>query len=273
MRLALTCLLMLFAGVAQAACPPSGNCAIADGRYLAYPPPSWDGKTPLPTMMFLHGYSQVPENYAEPTGWFMKFGAEKGVLLILPEGQEKTWSYIGSPMENRDDAGFLGHVLDDVEARYPVERKRLWIAGFSQGASMAWYAACALGDRIAAVTPVAGAFWDPLPENCAKGPVNMLHIHGSEDQVVPMEGRPIGERWKQGDVKKSIAVMLNSNTCKGEMTPEKRSIGPMTDCTGGLSTCAGGKTTKLMLCMHEGGHWITREYLEAAWLFVNELKG
>ncbi len=157
--------------LADTECPMSGVCSIPSGRYLAFPPPGWDGKTPLPTMIFLHGYNQTPENYAEPSGWFMGFGAEKGVLLILPEGKEKTWSYVGSPMENRDDAGFIRKVLDHVELRYPLDRKRLWIGGFSQGASMAWYAACALGDRIAAVTPVAGAFWEPLPRSCAQGPL------------------------------------------------------------------------------------------------------
>jgi polyhydroxybutyrate depolymerase len=271
MRLIIAIMLLLMAGQAQAACPSSGNCVISTGRYLAFPPAGWDGKTALPTMIFLHGYNQTPENYAEPSGWFMGFGREKGVLIILPEGKEKTWSYIGSPMENRDDAGFIGQVLDDVEARYPVDRKRLWIGGFSQGGSMAWYAGCALGDRIAAVTPVAGAFWEPLPKTCEKGPLNMLHIHGSADDVVPMAGRAIGDRWRQGDVKQSIKIMLTSGSCTADMGSETLSLGPMTDCKLNRAVCGAKSEKRMMLCMHEGGHWMTRDYLDAAWAFMGTL--
>jgi polyhydroxybutyrate depolymerase len=263
---ALTC-----AMPAKADCPPSGACIIPDGRYLAYPPPDWDGKTPLAAMVFLHGYNQTPDSYAEPSGWFMQFGAANKVLLVLPEGGAKTWSYLGSPMENRDDAGFIGKVLDNVEARYPVDRKRLWVSGFSQGGSMAWYAACALGDRIAAVAPIAGAFWEPLPANCAKGPVNLIHIHGLADEVVPMKGRPIGERWKQGDVMQSLAVMAGSNGCTSESSTLPATLGTMKECSIRTSLCNGKSKTRITLCLHEGGHSLRRDFLDAAWVFVNQL--
>jgi polyhydroxybutyrate depolymerase len=262
----------LVATPAKATCPQSGECVLPSGRYLAFPPKGWDGKTPLATLFFLHGYSQTPENYAEPTGWFMQFGEKEQVLIVLPEGKEKTWSYMGSPMENRDDAGFIKDVLDDVEARYPVKRKQLWLSGFSQGASMVWYAGCALGDRFAALAPVAGAFWEPLPPKCSKGPLNMLHIHGTADEVVPMEGRPIGDRWKQGDVMKSIAIMAESNACKaGAFTPEK-STGSMQKCERLAPQCSDGRQPQITLCRHSGGHWFEQEYLKAGWAFVKSLQ-
>jgi polyhydroxybutyrate depolymerase len=272
MRFVFAALLGLIASSAWAACPQSGSCNIASGRYLAFPPTGWDGKTPLATMMFLHGYSQTPEDYAEPSGWFMQFGALHQVLIVLPEGKEKTWSYIGSPMENRDDTGLLRDVLVDVEARYPVDHKRLWLSGFSQGASMAWYAACALGSRLAAVTPVAGAFWEPLPPTCANGPIPMLHIHGSEDQVVPMEGRAIGEKWRQGDVKKSLAIFETSNGCKPGKSEPGPSLEALDTCTRMPLTCSDGRAMPVILCMHKGGHWLERAYLEAGWTFLQSLQ-
>jgi polyhydroxybutyrate depolymerase len=256
-----------------AECPRSGSCSIESGRYIAMPPPDWDGVSKLPTLVFLHGYSQTPDSYVEPTGWFARFGSENGVFLIVPEGKGKTWSYIGSPMEGRDDAGFIAKVLDDVEARYPVDASKTWISGFSQGGSMAWYAACAMGERFVAATPIAGAFWEPMPTNCAKGPLNLMHIHGLADEVVPMKGRPIGERWRQGDVLGSIGILAASNGCQSTGEPLPDTIGAMGECRRTTSACDGKPKARIALCLHEGGHAFRREHLEAGWLFVKSLKG
>jgi polyhydroxybutyrate depolymerase len=272
MRFLLALFLLFVPAAAVASCPPMGNCVIGSGRYLVYPPANWDGKSPLPTLVFLHGYNQQPEAYNEPTGWFMQFGEKNGILLVIPEGKDKTWSYIGSPMENRDDAGFVRDVLDDVEKRFPVDRTRLWVSGFSQGGSMAWYVACALGDRFAAATPVAGAFWEPLPKNCDKGPVNLFHIHGTADEVVPMKGRPIGERWKQGDVMESLAIETQSNGCKAEPLEALEDFGAMKACRTTLSICGGKPKARAALCLHDGGHRFNADFLEAGWRFVQSLK-
>jgi polyhydroxybutyrate depolymerase len=260
-------LLAAASAVPAAECPKSGSCTLESGRYLAFPPPDWDGKSALPALMFLHGYSQVPEAYAEPAGWFMQFGADHGVLLLIPEGKEKTWSYIGSPMENRDDTGFLADVLDDAAKRYPIDLKRVSLSGFSQGGSMAWYAGCALGNRFRAVLPVAGAFWEPLPANCTEGPLNLLHIHGRGDEVVPMAGRPIGEKWKQGDVHASLAIESTSNQCRAKTDRAIHAIGPMSQCTRTVSSCDNRPGALAYLCMHDGGHWFTRDFMEAGWAF------
>jgi polyhydroxybutyrate depolymerase len=271
LRFLLLCLALLAAFPAFAECGRSGDCAIASGRYLALTPPAWDGKSPLPTMVFLHGYSQTPEDYIEPTGWFAKFGAERGVLIILPEGKDKTWSYLGSPRENRDDAGMILATLDDVEARFPVDRKRLWISGFSQGGSMAWYVACDHGDRFAAATPIAGAFWEPLPATCAKAPINMLHIHGTADKVVPMTGRPIGERWRQGDVMKSLDIFTHSQSCAAADDESNFTIASFEGCRRTVSTCKPKGDVSVYLCTHDGGHSFTRSFLEAGWAFVDDM--
>ena len=42
----------------------------------------------------------------------------------------------GSPENHRDEFAFVKAVLDDAEARYPIDTRRLWASGFSQGASM-----------------------------------------------------------------------------------------------------------------------------------------
>ena len=104
----------------------------------------------------------------------------------------------GSPSHYRDEFAFVRAVLDDVEARFPIDKRRLWASGFSQGGSMVWYAACFLGDRFAAFVPVAGDFWEPLPPNCPSGPASIRHIHGLADETFPTSGRAVAEHSHQG---------------------------------------------------------------------------
>jgi polyhydroxybutyrate depolymerase len=254
-------------GTAFADCPKSGSCTIASGRYVAVTPPQWDGKTPLPTLVFLHGYNEAPEAYLGDDWWFKGWAAANGLLIVLPEGKEKTWSYVGSPMENRDDTGFIASVLDDVESRYPVDREKLWLSGFSQGGSMVWSVACNLKDRFKAFAPVAGAFWEPLPQACPAGPIHLRHVHGTADTVVPMQGRPIGERWRQGDVMKSMAILAGTNQCQGRLV-EEMPPNPELMCSQ-QTACRSERS--LMLCTHDGGHRVKQIFMATAWAWVQGL--
>ncbi len=86
-----------------------------------------------------------------------------------------------------------------------------------------------------------------------------------------MSGRPIGENWRQGDVKQSIGVFLNSNGCKAAETAAPSALGEGLVCQRWDAVCTGRRPGSVTLCMHQGGHWFERAYLDAAWRFVNAL--
>ena len=123
---------------------------------------------------------------------------------------------------------------------------------------MAWDAACYRGDRFDAIAPIAGAFWEPLPETCPAGPVALRHTHGRADGMVPMEGRPIGNS-QQGDVLSGMAVWRAVNGCAE--TPDRTEDVGVYTCEV-WSSCAAQK--ELVLCLHDGGHEIP-----AGWLSEN----
>src|SRR5437773_1561304 len=62
--------------------------------------------------------------------------------------------------ENVDDVGFLKAVIDRVSKQLPVDQKRIYIAGFSDGGRMAYHAACQLSSTIAAIGVVSGSLLD-----------------------------------------------------------------------------------------------------------------
>jgi polyhydroxybutyrate depolymerase len=84
---------------------------------------------------------------------------------------------------NVDDVGFMRALVRALEHEMPVDRRRVYVAGFSDGARMAYRVACDLGTRVAAVAVVSGSLVDG---HCApKRPVPLVAFHGTADDEVP----------------------------------------------------------------------------------------
>ena len=82
-----------------------------------------------------------------------------------------------------DDVGFLRALIADVSARWPVDRRRVYVAGFSDGARMAYRAACEMAGEVAAVAAVSGSL---VAAHCApRWPIPVIAFHGTSDEEVP----------------------------------------------------------------------------------------
>jgi polyhydroxybutyrate depolymerase len=241
------------------ACTPMQPCRFGDNaEYRVYPPPGWDGKAPIGAFVFVHGHRATAAeivNYKELSDAVHGMG----FMLVAPQGLGDSWSTPGSPGEGRrDELAFMAAMLDDLEKQFPIDRSRLVASGFSQGASVVWEVACKGDGRFAAFMPVAGVWWQPMPKECTAPKRPLLHIHGINDPVMPMGGRNLRDRWKQGDVAAALATMRVTNSCEiGKSRREQR--GELT-CVF-EDGCASGKP--VALCLHQGDHhtnpvWFTQ---------------
>jgi polyhydroxybutyrate depolymerase len=79
-------------------------------------------------------------------------------------------------------------VIEEIGRQFSVDRKRVHLIGHSNGGFMAYRMACQSADLIAGIASQAGmTFLDP--SQCAPSiPVNILHIHGTSDNIVPYAG-------------------------------------------------------------------------------------
>ena len=110
---------------------------------------------------------------------------------------------------------------------------------------MTWTVACARGDAFAGYIPIAGVFWAPEPESCRASPAPVIHIHGTSDKIVPLEGRPI-DQTRQGDVHKTLAMYARHG-----------GFGPSAATRRGALACEERRNAdgmRLDLCLHDGGH-------------------
>lgn len=113
-----------------------------------------------------------------------------GVLMAYPAGLNGSWdagTCCGTAQSTGvNDVAFLDAVMNDVESRYAVDVAHTAIGGFSNGAMMSYRYLCERSSRVHTAFIGSGAFVAPT---CAfSQPVQILHMHGMKDTVVPWGG-------------------------------------------------------------------------------------
>lgn len=244
------------------ACPTPTGCIVATGSYRIVLPPPAASERRVGAIMYFHGYQGSAEEVIADPG-LLAVARRLGVALIAPDGAGRTWSYPGSPARNRDEFAFVGQVLDDAAARFPVDSRRILASGFSQGGSMVWYLACRMPARFAAFAPIAGAFWEPLPERCDGPRPPLIHVHGTSDATVPLAGRALRSGARQGDVFKSFAIIAPGG-CTAALAETARAASESEGLACRIARGCDGKA-RLELCLHAGGHEADPAWVERAW--------
>ena len=124
-----------------------------------------------------------------------------------------------------DDVSFLAAVLDDVEARHHVDPARIYVAGFSNGASMAFRLAAAMPERIAALAAVAGHPFSRQEGGDRQVPT--VCVGGTADPLTPLLGGDIRLPWggslSQPPYVESIGWWAEAGGCRSE--PDRRAQG------------------------------------------------
>ena len=224
-------------------------CVIDGGTYHVALP---DAVTPKGIVMHLHGGGGRGRGLL--TSGLGRGAVARDYVFVAPDGWhpgtrfERNWSVRANGSSfDRDDAVFLRDVLADVRAKTGLMDGPVLLAGFSRGGSMVWDIACHDPGFATAYAPLAGAFWDDLPTQCA-APVALFHTHGWNDRVVPFEGRSFGA-VVQGDVWASLKVLRATNGCDARQPESSSFDGDLwlrhwTDCRAG----------QIELMLHKGGH-------------------
>jgi polyhydroxybutyrate depolymerase len=174
-----------------------------DGRarsYLLYTPPNAAGKLPL--VIALHGANQDGAAFAEETQ-FAAVAAAMGMAVVFPDGSgtepgRLSWNAhfccgVGAA-EQVDDIGFIGAMIDRIAATLPIDRKRVYATGMSNGGMLSYQLAAAHPEWLAAIAPVSATiggtsrngdrFVIPAPDR----PMPVMIIHGRKDPFVLFEG-------------------------------------------------------------------------------------
>ncbi len=234
--------------------------------YRLYTPSSLESEEPVPLVVVLHPFMGSARQMVRMTG-FDAIAEREGFIAAYPNGLTRRWT--ADPGETRapgpfraaDDVGFIEALLDDLQARYPVDPDRVYVTGASNGAMMTYRLACEMPERFAAAAAVMAPMTRTLAEYCApEVQMPFLIMMGTEDQAFPFEGGAPGGPGGGSEVlsaPETAAFWAARNECPGvSERHEFPEIAPDDGTRVSAETyagCAGGGETVLYI-IEGGGH-------------------
>ncbi|MEM8591184.1 MAG: polyhydroxybutyrate depolymerase [Pseudomonadota bacterium] len=247
MRLAaLFVFLLTFPAIAEPMCGDQVACELGDRSYHLRAPDNWDGVSPLPVLVHFHGWGRQGSLIVRH-GRIATGEVAENVLLLAPNGLNRTWAFRS---EGSPDSAFVLAVLEDAAARYPIDRDKIFVSGYSWGANMAWRFACDSGDVLAGLLAVSGTL--PQSIDCAGKPGEVRQVFGLDDGVLPF---PMGPG---GDQTYPVALWRDQLVCGDGRVEGAWNARPFLTFQRTAWDCAEGK---VVLDVHPGGHFIPHDWI------------
>ncbi len=216
----------------------------------------------FPLVIVLHGGGGNSENAARMSG-FSALADQENFIVVYPDGTGRlgdvllTWNAgncCGYALDNNvDDVGFIRALIAQLQRDYPIDTRRVYATGMSNGGMMSYRLGCELSDHLAAIAPVAGA----LNVECKPStPISVIAFHGTADQHVLFDGgAPKIKADPHPREDQSVAYAMNfwaqHNRC--EATPQREERGHVIHET--YTNCANGVAVELYAITGEGHTW------------------
>jgi polyhydroxybutyrate depolymerase len=198
-----------------------------DREYIIHIPKNDEKTKPIPLVIMLHGMGGSALNALRETGWSAKADQES-FIIVYPEATRpdpkkppslsknpQSWNdgsgRFHSAEKKIDDVAFLKAIIDQVKKDHRVDPQRIFITGFSNGASMTFRAGAELSNQIAAIAPNAGACWTETPK--LERPISICYITGTADTLNPLDGGfpklALGGKDQGGERKPAVQSTIN----------------------------------------------------------------
>ena len=145
-----------------------------------YAPSNLAPKSPL--LISCHGMDQDP-NYQQSNTHWEAVADTAGFVVAYPKGATgySTWDISGD-----QDTKWITQIIDQLANDYKINKKRVYMSGFSMGGMLSYHAMGKIADKIAAFAPCSGYLM--MGAGTAQRPVPIFHTHGTSDNVVGYDG-------------------------------------------------------------------------------------
>lgn len=226
-------------------------------------PGAYDGETPLPAVIVLHGYGANGAAQSMYLG-LPRLARTEGFYLVTPDGTtdsggRRFWNATDACCDfagtGVDDVAYILGLIDELEALVPVSD--VYLVGHSNGGFMSYRMACEHPDRITAIASLAGSDYLGDEDCVPDGTVAVLQIHGDMDPTIEYDGATLGaagypsapavvERW------------AGRNGCDTSMTSASQNLDLDTSVDGAETTVlryeAGCSANAALWTIEGGGH-------------------
>lgn len=150
-----------------------------EGPYLEYTPPDWDGKAPLPMLIFLHGSGYKGNDarlvFDDEVPLLIRAGRVFPAIVLCPQ--------VNSYWEPEQVATFIDLAMKTYAGRFDPDR--VYLTGESSGGGGVWGGANLRTSVLAAAVPAAPMKGIAKAENLVKLPIWVFH--NANDPYAPAE--------------------------------------------------------------------------------------
>ncbi|GLY84531.1 alpha/beta hydrolase family esterase [Actinoallomurus iriomotensis] len=161
---------------------------------------------PVPLALVLHGNSpDAGGSLMREWTTFDEQADRWGWAIAYPDGHQGCWAD-GRGVTTADEAGvddvaFLRALVDWSAEHHGTSPDRTVVAGISNGAFMAHRLALEACDRVAVMAAVAGGLPAALRDLRPTHAVSAMLIHGTADQITPIDGGYSRRRGPSGELR------------------------------------------------------------------------
>ena len=182
--------------------------------------------SPSPLLILLHSASTSgahQENYMH----LGPVAKKNGIIYIAPDGMtnpegKRFWnaskSCCNRYKEEVDDVVYINSLIDEISKKTPVDPKRIYFIGHSNGAFMSFTFACKT-NKVAAIVAIAGAM-DAEPDCAPSTPVSLLNIHGTSDKTIKIDGGVMNNN-SYTSAKSTVTRIALVNKCSSPVITKK----------------------------------------------------
>ena len=203
----------------------------ATRTYLLHVPPRrprrFGRAESYPLVLVLHGSGAAGQTIRDMSQ-LDSLADARALLVAYPDatrnwlGLQSGWNAgacCGAAVRNDvDDVGFLRALIEHVAGALPVDRRRIYVAGFSDGARMTYRVGCELSAQVAAIAAVAGSLM--VPDCRPQRALPVIAFHGTADPEVAFDDSaftapPRPPAATPVPVPPAVAFWAASNGCRG----------------------------------------------------------
>src|SRR5579864_8766268 len=149
---------------------------VRDG--VLYVPKGYQQARALPLLVWLHGAGGSGNVSASLTSLADEFG----FIVLAPDSRDWTWGSILGRWE--PDLEFLRSAMQQTQTRCAVDRERIWLGGFSDGASFSLALGISYGNVFRRVYAGSPGVMQPI---AATGKPPIFISHGTSDPTMPID--------------------------------------------------------------------------------------
>jgi polyhydroxybutyrate depolymerase len=197
--------------------------------YRLHVPPAAAAGKPLPLVLNLHGATQNGQleeitsdmdPNADMNGYLVAYPDGTRIAKVLsPDPVAKNAQYgwnagmcCGLPVTKHiNDVGFLLKVISDIAAKTPVDLRRVYMTGISNGGMMAYAMAAKASDHIAAMSSISGQVEIPAIHPTRSVPT--MEFHSVDDPIAKFDGTPNKNPLLRLSVMEGIDQWVKADGC------------------------------------------------------------